>query len=410
MSTERPDEFDEIPSRDRDPDVDRYGPDRDLRDDYRDDQDREHRPPPPPRKKGFGFWMAVIWSLLYFVATQFVAGIVFGIVILGGALAIEAIRNGNDVLKPDKLNAWLQGPTGATATLLVVAATQFSGLALSWLLFRLIVGRSWKRKIALTRGPTLTHFALVVVGMPALLALASVVDIFITRYIPSLQQMLGALGIHLPGLEGTDEMIKGLIDQSPWGLALFVVGVTPAICEEVFCRGFLGWGLSYRYRSWMVVLIVSFLFGCLHGDPRQGLGAMCLGAAIHGSYLATRSLWVPMFVHWANNSVGVVHMHSRLYPVLKPYELILEGSTLSAVLFITTASLLFGAVAYALYQTRCRLVAVDPRPAWQPDNPRGMEVPPPDSGTVVTHDPLSPLSVALILTGAIAFGLVMALA
>jgi hypothetical protein len=88
----------------------------------------------------------------------------------------------------------------------------------------------------------------------------------------------------------------------------------------------------------------------------------------------------------------------------------LTDSHLSAVLFITSASLLFGAVAYALYQTRCRLVAVDSRPAWQPDNPRGMEVPPPDSGMIVTHDPLSAVSVAMILTGAVAFGLVVALA
>jgi membrane protease YdiL (CAAX protease family) len=272
------------------------------------------------------------------------------------------------------------------------------------------VGRSWKRKIALTRGPTATHFALVLIGMPAMLALASGVDMVIQRIVPSMQQVLDAVGLHFPGLEGTDEMIGKLVGQSPWALALFVVGVTPAVCEEVFCRGFLGWGLSYRYRSWMVVLIVSFLFGCLHGDPRQGLGAMCLGAAIHGSYLATRSLWVPMFVHWANNSIGVVHLHPRLYPVLDPYERMLTDSHLSAVLFIMSASLLFGAVAYALYQTRCRLVAADPRLAWQPDNPRGMEVPPPDSGTIVTHDPLSPVSVALILAGAVAFGLVMALA
>ena len=56
-----------------------------------------------------------------------------------------------------------------------------------------------------------------------------------------------------------------------------------AICEEVFCRGFLAWGLAGRYATWAVVLIVSFLFGCLHADPQQGVGAMCLGAASGGS-------------------------------------------------------------------------------------------------------------------------------
>lgn len=397
MSTDRPDDLDDLPPR---------RPDRAPRDDY-----GEVVPPPRPlKKRGFGFWMAVVWSLLYFAVTQIIAGIGFGVLIIGIALIPEIRKHGMDALQPDKLNAWMQGPAGTTATLLVVAGTQVAGLALSWLLFRLIVGRSWKRKIALTRGPTATHFALVVIGLPAMLALAATVDTFITRYIPSLQQILDALGVPLPGMEGTDEMLGKLIGQSPWALALFVVGVTPAVCEEVFCRGFLGWGLSYRYKSWAVVLIVSFLFGCLHGDPRQGVGAMCLGAAIHGSYLATRSLWVPMFVHWANNSVGVIHMHPKLYPILDPYEHLLTGPVSSALLFVLSASLMFGAVAHALYQTRCKLVAVDPASTWRPDNPRGMEVPPPDSGVVVAHDPLSATSVTLILIGAVAFGLVMALA
>jgi hypothetical protein len=202
-----------------------------------------------------------------------------------------------------------------------------------------------------------------------------------------------------------------LIGQSPWALALFVIGITPAICEEVFCRGFLAWGLAHRYRTWAVVLIVSFLFGLMHGDPRQALGAGLLGIAIHGSYVATRTLWVPIFVHWANNSLAVVHMHPSLFPVLKPYEDMLKAPTLPFILFVVSGLGFFAAVAYALYQTRCKLVSVDPdRPAWQPPSLSGMELPPRGSGTVVTHDPLSPLSVALIVVGAVAFGLVLAFA
>jgi len=408
MSADRPDEFDDPRPRRREDDWD--DPDRDLRSDYGDE--REPLPPPPPKKHGFGFWMAALWTLLYFVVTQVVAGVVFMALIFGIALVPEIRKNGlNETLKPDKLNAWMQSPDGTTATLCVVAATQFTGLALSWLLFRTVVGRSWKRQIALTRLPSPTHAVLILIWIPAVLALGSAIDVPIQRYVPSLQDVLKAIGIDMPGLEGTDEMLGKLIGQSPWALALFVVGVTPAICEEVFCRGFLGWGLAHRYRAWAVVLIVSFLFGLLHGDPRQGLGAMCLGAAIHGSYLATRSLWVPMFIHWANNSIAVVHLHPKLYPVLDPFEHLLEAGPLTVALFVATATLLFAGVAYALYQTRCRLApATAGGPVYEPRSISGVQLPPPDSGTVVTHDPLSALSAALILVGAVAFGLVLALA
>ena len=50
------------------------------------------------------------------------------------------------------------------------------------------------------------------------------------------------------------------------------------------------------------------------------------------------------------------------------------------------------------------------KPGWEPEGVSSVELPPPSSGTVVTHDPISPLSVALVLAGAVAFGLVLALA
>jgi uncharacterized protein len=408
MSADRPDEFDDPRPRPRRRPADDWD-DRERLSDYGDEPPPEWAP--PPKKHGFGFWMAALWTLLYFVVTQVVAGMVFGVLIIGIALAPEIRKNGMDALQPDKLNPWMQGPDGAAATLCVVAATQATGLALSWLLFRTVVGRSWKRQIALTRLPSPTHAVLVLIGIPAVLALGSAIDVPIQRYVPSLQDVLKAIGIDMPGLEGTDEMLGKLIGQSPWALALFVVGVTPAVCEEVFCRGFLGWGLSHRYRAWAVVLIVSFLFGLLHGDPRQGLGAMCLGAAIHGSYLATRSLWVPMFVHWANNSIAVVHYHPKLYPVLDPFEHLLGAGPLTVALFVASATLLFAGVAYALYQTRCKLTPSGTgAPAYEPRSISGVELPPAGSGTAVTHAPLSAVSAGLILAGSVAFGLVLALA
>ncbi|MBO0700118.1 MAG: CPBP family intramembrane metalloprotease, partial [Zavarzinella sp.] len=382
--------------------------DRELPRDYRDGQRRDYWEPPPPLKPGFGFWMAVVWSLLYFVATQIVLGIVFGIVIFGIAMIPEFQEHGMDALEPGRLNAWLQGPAAHVATLCVVAASQFGGLALSWLLLRLVIGRTWKRKIALTRAPAFTHAVLMLIGMPALLALGAAIEVPIERYVPSLQDLLNDLGLRGLQLEGTNEMIGKLIGDSPWALALFVIGVSPAICEEVFCRGFLAAGLAGRYRAWAVVLIVSFLFGCLHGDPRQGLGAMCLGAAIHGTFLATRSLWAAMFVHWANNSIAVVHFHPRLYPVLDPFD---QALTHMPVLFVVSATILFAAVAYALYQTRAKLAPeVAGTPVWQPEGVSSVELPPPGSGTVVVHDPMSLVSVALVLIAAVAFGLVVAFA
>ncbi|HKA07342.1 MAG TPA: CPBP family intramembrane glutamic endopeptidase [Gemmataceae bacterium] len=402
MSTDRPDDFDDVPTL-RPLPLGGSGDDQ-LRDDYRDD-----RPPPPRRKPGFGFWRGALWAWVYFVATQVIGAIVLGIPIIGVALIVDAQQNGKGAPNdPAGLNEWMLGPTGRVATLTLVVATQFLGLLLSWILLRYWCGREWKRKIALTRLPTWTHCVLVVIGFPALIALGAAIEGPIQQYVPSLQDVLNSLGLNIE-FEGADKSLPKLIGPSPWALAIFAVAISPAICEEVFCRGFLAWGLSGRYVTWAVVLIVSFLFGCLHGDPQQGVGAMFLGAAIHGAYVATRSLWVAMFVHFANNGIAVVHFNQQLSPgVLDPFEQALKNSP---VLFIAAGLLLFVAVSCALYQTRCKLVSIEPGlPPWQPDGVSSQELPPPGSGTIVAHDPISPMSVALVLTGAVAFGLVMAFA
>jgi len=402
MSTDRPDDFDDVPIR-RSLPPGGSGDDR-LRDDYRD-----YPPLRPRRKPGFGIWMAVLWALVYFKVTQIIGAIALGIPIIIVALMIDAQRNGNGALNdPSKLNEWMQGPTGRVATLTLVTATQFLGLLLSWILLRYWCGREWKRKIALTRLPSATHVILVLIGFPALIALGAAIEIPIQRFVPSLQDVLNALHINIE-FEGADKALPKLIGSSPWALAIFAVAISPGICEEIFCRGFLAWGLAGRYVTWVVILVVSFLFGCLHGDPQQGVGAMFLGAAIHGAYVATRSLWVAMFVHFANNGIAVVHYNDQLMPgVLKPFEIVLDNSP---VLFLCSALLLFIAVMYALYQTHCKLVSTEPGlPAWRPDGVSSQELPPPGSGTIVTRDPISPVSVALVLTGAVAFGLVMAFA
>jgi CAAX protease family protein len=402
MSTDRPDDFDDVPT---------LRPVRpgDNGDDRERDDDRDDRPPPPPRKPGFGFWMAVVWALLYFVFAQFIAGVALALVIYGIALYPEIRQNGMDVVTdPVKFKAWTDSPPGRNATLCLVTATQFSGLLLSWILLRVWCGRKWKRKIALTRLPSVTHIVLILIAFPAVIALGAAIGGPIERYVPSLQDILNWLGLHIE-FDAAEKLVAKLVGQSPWLLAIFAVAISPAICEEVFCRGFLAWGLSGRYATWAVVLIVSFLFGCLHLDPQQGVGAMCLGAAIHGAYVATRSLLVAMFVHFANNGIAVVHFNEQLSPgVLTPFEQALKDSPY---LFVAAGLFLFCAVAYALYQTRCKLVCVEAgTPAWQPEGISRVELPPPNSGTIVTHDPIAPMSVALVLTAAVAFGLVMAFA
>jgi CAAX protease family protein len=407
MSTDRPDDTDDLPTLRALPPKD----DETLGGDY---GEPPHAPPPwrpvwnPELKPGFGFWMAVAWCILFFVATQIVIGLACGVpIIIVAALLDPANRNG-----PPDPNQLMKSDAVLVGSVVAILFAHLGGLLFAWLVLRWQVGRQWKRKVALSRRPTVTHALLTLVGLVAMLAVGACVSAPIDKYVPSLEDLLHRVGIDFP-VKGA-EMIPELIQASPLALALFTVGVMPAFDEEFWCRGFIAHGLSQRYAAWAVVLMTSFLFGCLHVDPRQGLGAMFLGVAMHFAYLATRSLWVPMALHFLNNSLAVVHIYFKGGPlaVLQPLEDALEVAPVPfRILFVATSLLLFAAVAYALYQTRCKLVSVDPaRPAWRPEGVSSVELPPADSGTVVTHDPISPVSVGLVLVAAVGFGVVLAFA
>jgi membrane protease YdiL (CAAX protease family) len=381
-----PDDFDDVPDRGVMP-PDGGPPD------YFDDE--------PEPKAGFGFWMSVAWCILFFVVTQIVVGLACGIPIFIIAFVVERPA------APNQMNDMMKSDTFLLGTMLTVMCSHIGGVLFGWLIMRWQLGRGWARKVALTRRPTATHALLTLIGLVAMLGLGAAIEVPINKVVPSMEEILDRVGFKFP-MQGAETMIPEMIKAAPLALALFTVGMLPAFDEEFWCRGFIAHGLSHRYPAWAVIGFTSFLFGALHVDPRQGIGAMFLGMAMHGAYLATRSLWVPMTLHFLNNGLAVLHFSGGKFPVLQP---LVDGLEASPVLFTVSSLLLFGAVAYALYQTRCKLVAVDPDlPVWEPPSRSGVELPPKGSGTVVAHDRLSPLSVVLVLFGAVVFGLVLSFA
>jgi hypothetical protein len=163
----------------------------------------------------------------------------------------------------------------------------------------------------------------------------------------------------------------------PWALAVLLVGVLPGIGEELWCRAFLGRGLVGRHGVVWGVIFTSFFFGAIHVHPVQGAVAALLGLWLHFVYLATRSLWAPILLHFLNNSLAVTAMR---FESLKAIE---ESPGAIPRYVFLAAGVLFLAVAAALYQSRARLVGEDGGPpTWQPDFP-SVEWPPEGSGTRV---------------------------
>ena len=176
------------------------------------------------------------------------------------------------------------------------------------------------------------------------------------------------------------------------GLAVLIIGVGPGVIEEFFCRGYLGRGLVARYGLVGGVLLTSMLFGMLHLAPLYAVGTMVMGVLLHVTYLATRSLWVPVLLHFLNNTLTVL----AVLGVRTVRGLEVEPTEVPAAAYLLGFALT-GAGLSALWSARGRLVSVDPdQPAWRPEYP-GVELPPRESGTVVRHRLPNPIAVILTL-------------
>jgi membrane protease YdiL (CAAX protease family) len=318
------------------------------------------RPPHP------GFWAALLWCIGFLLVTQIPGAVVAAVILVGFMLTSPQGLSMGDLQKSSAYSI-ANGAAFTVAEVLVIGV--------SWLVLRLVVGRDWKRRVALRR-PGLAHVGLVLASFPAMVLLANGAY-FVLRsqlHLPNLSELLRKW-VELPAME---EMAR-VFGSWPWAFAVLIIGLGPGIGEELWCRAFLGRGLVGRYGTVLGVLFTSFYFGLIHIDPAQGAIAMLLGLWLHFVYLTTRSLWMPMLLHFLNNSLAVIAPRTTALSAID------EPEGIPWVVF-AAAGVLLAAVAWALYQSRARLVALDGTepPPWRPAYP-GVEYPPPGSETRVAH-------------------------
>jgi membrane protease YdiL (CAAX protease family) len=230
-----------------------------------------------------GFWGALAWTVVFFVTTLFIPFYVVGFWagISGG---------GREMFKANIL------PTMLCSELL--------GVALSVFVLRVRLGRNWLSAIEVRR-PALVPCLLAVLCLPAVMF----VGVHFAQFVEH------ALGV----TERSRELISYGNAQHDMWFTLLVIAVGAAVSEELFCRGFLGRDLVGRYGVPVGVLLTSLLFALLHGNLPQAVFAFFLGCMAHLAYLATRSLWVPILLHFLNNAWAVlasylVSMHAQTAP------------------------------------------------------------------------------------------------
>jgi len=109
--------------------------------------------------------------------------------------------------------------------------------------------------------------------------------------------------------ESTEGLLKVfLVMDSPleFLFSLLIMGVLPAVGEELIFRGFLQRQLARtRMGPHAAVWVAALIFSAIHFQFEGFLPRLLLGALLGYLFFFTRNLWVPIIAHFANNAMQV---------------------------------------------------------------------------------------------------------
>ena len=89
-------------------------------------------------------------------------------------------------------------------------------------------------------------------------------------------------------------------------LDLFVLALSPAICEEALFRGVLLQATRRTMSASSAVIVNGLLFGLFHLSPYRFFSTMILGMVLALLVLRTGSIWPGILFHFLNNASAIV--------------------------------------------------------------------------------------------------------
>lgn len=206
------------------------------------------------------------------------------------------------------LGAQTQDPAGRNrlrAFVLVGNLLPFAGTAALALLF--VFGHRWLAAAGLDRRP--------VPGSGAWSALVFVVALPFIGWLAYLNLQVPLPDWAVQSEESADDLLRGILTMQGPGeflLGLLTLALTPALGEELLLRGVLQRRLLrplFRGNAHLAIWGAAVIFSAMHVEFAGFAPRLVLGALLGYSYYWSRSLWVPIGLHFVFNGLQVVRAY-----------------------------------------------------------------------------------------------------
>lgn len=239
------------------------------------------------------------WLILLCLLAFMMLGMILGSILVNGLAHLQGMNGLTFLGNMDEDSPLQQRNMARWANLFPhLFAFTFSSLACAWLFFR----KAWLQKLQLTRIPGWAFIA------GGILFVLSIFPVAQTAY--WLNQQL-PLPTWMKDMErSANELVKILLHMdSPAELLLnlLTVGVVAAIGEELVFRGIVQQQLAKMLGNPILsIWVTAIIFSAIHMQFVGFLPRMILGAGLGYLFYWSRSLWMPIIVHFLFNSLQVI--------------------------------------------------------------------------------------------------------
>lgn len=157
---------------------------------------------------------------------------------------------------------------------------------------------------------------------------------------------------HLVHLIPMPELVKKafyeLGNDYSWATLLTVIILAPVL-EEIICRGIILKGLLNNYKPWNAILVSSAIFGIMHLNPWQFIGAFGIGLINGWVFWKTKNIILPILIHLTNNLFFTLFgiYFGTSYLVEKPMREVF-GNYDNQILSIIICLIILGTILYFL--------------------------------------------------------------
>ena len=178
----------------------------------------------------------------------------------------------------------------AVYQVIVYAAALAAAIFIPWKLFKF---KTTRDEIGMRGLPTWTDLLLAPIGFVATLLIAGALTALMMAILPGVNW------------EQAQEVgYSGLYQAHDFILAFICLVILAPLCEEIIFRGWLYGKLRFRMPALPAILIVSLLFGIMHGQWNVGVTvfAMSLGMCVLREFTGT--IWAGVLLHMIKNGIA----------------------------------------------------------------------------------------------------------